>query len=209
MREGNQLHLKVGQSVRHYIFGNGNLQDKINSFETIYFPKTRTEGIVTPFVGGKLPIYKQPEIPVLDGTGKVMPVLSSVLKRGVKKGAGKLKARAGKALTKAKGQATARARAVANKKVSALKRKVESSWKQKVTQIVKKRTGKTKELMKINKQIGALMKNPPGTIMKQIKQELSREIRKVTPKKTSIKGGPSHNELVRRAERLIYSDPNF
>ena len=182
----------------------------MNSFETIYFPKTRTEGIVTPFVGGKFPIYKQPEIPILDGTGKGMPVLSSVLKCGVKKGAGKLKARTGKALKKAKGQATARARAVANRKISALKRKVQSSLNQKVTQIVKKQTGKTKGLKtKISKRVGALMKNPPGTIKKQIKQQLSREIRKVAPKKTSIKGGPSHNELAGRAERLIYSGANF
>ena len=92
VREGNHLTLKVGKSFYHYIFGNGKLKDKMNSFETIYFPKTRTEGIVTPFVGGKFPIYKQPESPILDGTGKVMPVLSSVLKCGVKKGAGKSKA---------------------------------------------------------------------------------------------------------------------
>ena len=88
-------------------------------------------------------------------------------------------------MKKAKGQATARARAVANKKLSALKRKVQSSLNQKVTQIVKKRTGKTKGLKtKINKRVGALMKNPPGTSKKQIKQQLSREIREVTPKKT-------------------------
>ena len=49
---------------------------------------------------------------------------------------------------------------------------------------------------------------PPPAVKRNIRNELSKEIRKLTPKR-SIKGGPSHNELVRRAERMIYSGANF
>ena len=64
----------------------------------------------------------------------------------------------------------------------------------------------------INKRVGAIMKNPPGPIKKHIRQEVSKEICDVIPKKSklSIKGvQPSHNEPVRQAEHIIYSGANF
>ena len=39
-------------------------------------------------------------------------------------------------------------------------------------------------------------------VKRNSRNELSKEIRNLTPER-SIKGGPSHNELVRRAERMI------
>ena len=49
---------------------------------------------------------------------------------------------------------------------------------------------------------------PQPAVKRNSRNELSKEIRKLTPK-SSIQGGPSHNELVRRAERMIYSGANF
>ena len=47
---------------------------------------------------------------------------------------------------------------------------------------------------------------------KKYTNELSKDIAKSVPKRrarSSINGGPSHNELVRQAERAIYSGANF
>ena len=48
------------------------------------------------------------------------------------------------------------------------------------------------------------MKNPPAPVKKQIRQELSKEIRRGVPKRNKAIKGTSHNELVRQAERIIY-----
>jgi len=56
----------------------------------------------------------------------------------------------------------------------------------------------------VNVRVGAFMKNPPAPVKKQIRQELSKEIRRGVPKRNKAIKGTSHNELVRQAERIIY-----
>ena len=53
------------------------------------------------------------------------------------------------------------------------------------------------------------MKNPPPNVKAKIRQNLITEVKKVIPRKTSIKGGLTHKQLVREAERAIYSGANF
>ena len=46
----------------------------MNSFSTDYTPRTKSDGIITPFVGGgeNIPIYKEPNIPItMEGEGIV------------------------------------------------------------------------------------------------------------------------------------------
>ena len=118
-----------------------------------------------------------------------------------------------KAARKAKGRVTARARAPANKKLGVLKRKVQSQLKEKVTQAIKKCAGvKTipkKSTQAINKKVGSIIRNPPKNIKSKIRRNISMEIKKAIPKKNSIKGGLTHNQVVRQAERAIYSGANF
>ena len=112
-------------------------------------------------------------------------------------------------MRKAKGKG----KAIAKKKIGVLKRKSQSKLKQKVTQIVKKHTGiKTipkKATQEINKTVRSLIRNPPKKIKSEIRKNISMELKKVIPKKTSIKGGLTHNQLVRQAECAIYSGANF
>ena len=118
-----------------------------------------------------------------------------------------------KAARKAKGKVTARARAVANKKLGVLKRKIQSQLKQKVTQAIKKRAGvKTipnKITQAINKKVGSSIRNPPKNIKSKRRKNISMEIKKAIPKKNSIKGRLTHNQVVRQVERAIYSGANF
>ena len=178
----------------------------MNSFSTDYTPRTKSDGIITPFVGGgdNMPIYKEPNIPItMEGEG---------VKEGLKKGSRIAKTQIVKAARKAKGEVTARARAVANKKLGVLKRKIQSQLKQKVTQIVKKKMGgkmPKSVSSKINKKVGSFMKNPPPNVKAKSRQNLGSEVKKVIPRKTSIKGGLTHSQLVREAERAIYSGANF
>ena len=112
----------------------------MNSYSTDYTPRTKSDGILTPFVGGgeNIPIYKEPNIPIsMDGAG-VADLVKKGLVKGLKKGSRIAKTQIVKAARKAKGKVTARARAVANKKLGAMKRKIQSQLKQKVTQIFKK-----------------------------------------------------------------------
>ena len=60
----------------------------------------------------------------------------------------------------------------------------------------------------VKRRVNQIRPAPPPAVKRNIRNELSKEIRKLTPKRT-ITGGPSHNELVRRAERMIYSGANF
>ena len=186
----------------------------MNSFSTDYTPRTKSDGIITPFVGGgeNIPIYKEPNIPItMDGAG-VADLVKKGLKKGFKKGSRIAKTQIVKAARKAKGKVTARARAVANKKLGAMKRKIQSRLKQKVTQIVKKKIGGKipKSISsKINKKVASVMKNPPPNVKAKIRQNLITEVKKVIPRKTSIKGGLTHKQLVREAERAIYSGANF
>ena len=183
----------------------------MNSFSTDYTPRTISDGIITPFVGGgeNIPIYKEPNIPItMEGEGVV-----DLVKKGLKKGSRIAKTQIVKAARKAKGKVTARARAVANKKLGAMKRKIQSQLKQKVTQAIKKRAGvKTiprKITQAINKKVGLFIRNPPKNIKSKIRKNISMEIKKAIPKKKSIKGGLKHKQLVREAERAIYSGANF
>ena len=85
--------------------------------------------------------------------------------------------------------------------------------KQKVTQVVKRRAG-IKTLpktitQKINKKVGSIIRNPPKTTKSEIRKNISMEIKKAIPKKNSIRGGLTHNQLVRQAERASYSGAKF
>ena len=80
--------------------------------------------------------------------------------------------------------------------------------------MVKRRVGGTSRKLQseINKKVNTLLTNPPPAVRKGIRNELSRELAKSVPKRrvrSSINGGTSHNELVRQAERAIYSGANF
>ena len=53
------------------------------------------------------------------------------------------------------------------------------------------------------------MRNPPQKIKSKIRKNVSMEIKKTVPTNPSIKGGLSHEQLVKQAERAIYSGANF
>ena len=101
-----------------------------------------------------------------------------------------------------------RSRAVRSK-LGGLKRKIGAKLKRKIGTQLKGKIGaqmKKKVSAAVTRRVNRM--RPASTVKRNIRNELSREIRKLTPKR-SIKGGPSHNELVRRAERMIYSGANF
>ena len=137
-------------------------------------------GIVTAVDGNGFPVYREPRRP-MSGSG----IVSSL---------GKAAKRSARKLT--------RSRAVRSK-LGGLKRKIGAKLKGKIgAQMKKKLSAAVRGQRRVN-QI-----RPPPAVKRNIRNELSKEIRKLTPKR-SIKGGPSHNELVRRAERMIYSGANF
>ena len=141
-------------------------------------------GIVTPMDGNGFPIYREPRRP-MKGSGIVLS-----LGRAAKRSARKL----------------TRSRAVRSK-LGGLKRKIGAKLKRKIgTQLKGKIGAQIKK--KVNSALTRRVKQPPPAVKRNSKNELSKEIWKLTPKR-SIKGGPSHNELVRRAERMIYSGANF
>ena len=143
-------------------------------------------GIVTAMDGNGFPVYREPRRP-MSGSGIV-----SSLGRAAKRSACKL----------------TRSRAVCSK-LGGLKRKIGAKLKRKIGTQLKGKIG-----AQMKKKVRAAVKRrvtqirPPLTVKRYIRNELSKEIRKLTPKR-SIKGGPSHNELVRRAEHMIYSGTNF
>ena len=143
-------------------------------------------GIVTPMDGNGFPVYREPKRP-MKGSGIV-----SSLGRAVKRSARKL----------------SRSRAVRSK-LGGLKRKIGAQLKRKIGTQLKGKIGaqmKKKVSAAVTRRVNRI--RPPPAVKRNIRNELSKEIRKLPPKR-SIKGGPSHNELVRRAERMIYSDANF
>ena len=102
-----------------------------------------------------------------------------------------------------------RSRAVRSK-LGGLKIKIGAKLKRKIGTQLKGKIGaqmKKKVNAAVTRRVHQI-KPAPLTVKHNIRNELSKEIRKLTPKR-SIKGGPSHNELVRRAERMIYSGANF
>ena len=145
-----------------------------------------SSGIVTAMDGNGFPVYREPRRP-MKGSGIV-----SSLGRAAKRSARKL----------------TRSRAVRSK-LGGLKRKIGAKLKRKIGTQLKGKIG-----AQMKKKVSAAVKRrvnqirPPSTVKRNIRNELSKEIRKLTPKR-SLKGGPSHNELVRRAERMIYSGANF
>ena len=94
-----------------------------------------------------------------------------------------------------------------------VKERIQTQLNQKVAQVVKKRVGvKTlpqKVTQKINKEVKSIMRNPPQKIKSKIRKNVSMEIKKTVPTNPSIKGGLSHEQLVKQAERAIYSGANF
>ena len=53
------------------------------------------------------------------------------------------------------------------------------------------------------------MRNPPQKIKSKSRKDISMEMKKLVPQKSSIKGGLTHEQLVRQAERAIYSGATF
>ena len=145
-------------------------------------------GIVTAMDGNGFPVYKEPRRP-MKGSGIV-----SSLGRAAKRSARKL----------------SRSRAVRSK-LGGLKRKIGAQLKRKIGTQLKGKIGaqmKKKVSAAVKRRVNRIRPAPPPAVKRNIRNELSKEIRKLTPKR-SIKGGPSHNELVRRAERMIYSGASF
>ena len=144
-------------------------------------------GIVTAMDGNGFPVYREPRRP-MKGSGIV-----ASLGRAAKRSARKL----------------SRSRAVRSK-LGGLKRKIGAQLKRKIGTQLKGKIGaqmKKKVNAVVTRRVNRI-RPAPLTVKRNIRNELSKEIRKLTPKR-SIKGGPSHNELVRRAERMIYSGANF
>ena len=56
----------------------------------------------------------------------------------------------------------------------------------------------------INRRVNHFILQPSTAVKQDIRNEVSKEIQKLSPK-SCIKRGPSHTELVRRAEHMIYS----
>ena len=180
----------------------------MNAYATIYrppskLPSTMSPGIFPDIAGRGFPIYTETTKPgYMAGAG----LMSSLTKRArgvtgriARRAVGKMRRTVGKS---------------ARGKLSALKKKIGASLKRKVSTAVKKRVGGTSKKLQseINKKVNNLMSNPPPAVRKNIRNELSKEIAKSVPKRrvrSSINGGPSHNELVRQAERAIYSGANF
>ena len=137
--------------------------------------------------------------------------VADLLRKGFKKGSRIAKTLIVKAARKAK--VTERARAVGNKKLGVLKRKIQSQLKHKVTQAIKKGAGfkiiPRKITQAINKKMGSIIRNSPKNGKSKRRKNISMEIKKVSPKKNSIKGRLPHTNLVRQAEHAIYSDANF
>ena len=125
--------------------------------------------IVTAMDGNGFPVYREPRRP-MKGSGIV-----SSLGRAAKRSARKL----------------TRSRAVRSK-LGGLKRKIGAKLKGKIGAQMKKKASAA--VKRREHQI----RPPPPAVKRNSRTELSKEIRKVTPKR-SIKGGPSHNELVRHA----------
>ena len=161
----------------------------MNTKGTIYaYPRWAgmSPGIVTPMDGNGFPVYREPKRP-MKGSGIV-----ASLGRAAKRSARKL----------------SRSRAVRSK-LGGLKRKIGAQLKRKIGTQLKGKIGaqmKEKVSTAVTRRVNRI--RPPPAVKRNIRNELSKEIRKLTPKR-SIKGGPSHNELVRRAERMIYSGVNF
>ena len=180
----------------------------MNAYATIYrppskLPSTMSPGIFPDIAGRGFPIYTETTKPgYMAGAG----LMSSLTKRAggvtgriARRAVGKMRRTVGKS---------------ARGKLSASKKKIGASLKRKVSTAVKKRVGGTSKKLQseINKKVNNLMSNPPPAVRKNIRNELSKEIAKSVPKRrvrSSINGGPSHNELVRQAERAIYSGANF
>ena len=144
-------------------------------------------GIVTAMDGNGFPVYREPRRP-MKGSGIV-----ASLGRAAKRSARNL----------------SRSRAVRSK-LGGLKRKIGAKLKRKIGTQLKGKIGaqmKKKVTAAVTRRVNR-NRPAPSTVKRNIRNELSKEIRKLTPKR-SIKGGPSHNELVRRAERMIYSGANF
>ena len=143
-------------------------------------------GIVTAMDGNGFPVYREPRRP-MKGSGIV-----SSLGRAAKRSARKL----------------TRSRVVRSK-LGGLKRKIGAKLKGKIGAQLKGTIG-----AQMKKKVSAAVKRrvnqirPSPAVKRNSKDELSKEIRKLTPK-SSIKGGPSHNKLVRCAECMIYSGANF
>ena len=188
----------------------------MNAYATIYrppskLPSTMSPGIFPDIAGRGFPIYAETTKPgYMAGAG----LMSSLTKRArgvtgriARRAVGKMRRTVGKSARRTIGKS-------ARGKLSALKKKIGASLKRKVSTAVKKRVGGTSKKLQseINKKVNNLMSNPPPAVRKNIRNELSKEIAKSVPKRrvrSSINGGPSHNELVRQAERAIYSGANF
>ena len=155
----------------------------MNTKGTIY-ARPRWAGIVTQMDGNGFPVYREPRRP-MKGSG-IVASLGRVAKRSARK--------------------LSRSRAVRSK-LGGLKRKIGAQLKRKIGTQLKEKIGAQMK-KKVSAAVKRRVKQPPPAVKRNIRNELSKEIRKLTPKR-SIKGGPSHNELVRRAERMIYSGANF
>ena len=181
----------------------------MNAYATIYRPPTKLPSTMSPGIfpditgRGGFPIYTETTKPGYMGGAGLMSSLTKrahgVTGRIARRAVGKTRRTVGKS---------------ARGKLTALKKKIGASLKCKVSTAVKKRVGGTSKKLQseINKKVNNLMSNPPPAVRKNIRNELSKEIAKSVPKRrvrSSINGGPSHNELVRQAERAIYSGANF
>ena len=98
-------------------------------------------------------------------------------------------------------------RAMRNK-MSGLRRKIGASLKRRVSKAVMRRIGTGKKVQgSISRRVNQFMRRSPPAVKRDIKQVLSKEIRNASP--SFLKESASHDELVRRVERMMYSGANF
>ena len=173
----------------------------MNTIKTNYNLSTMSPGIVTlgQYGNGDYPIFKKPR--EFEGNGNE---IRPNPKRRQQRGEGILSS----AITALKkGAKGANVKSRFKKRIqTALRKKAQTAMTNKVQTAVKRLMGSK-----------TLSKNVKNMINKKVKNLGPAAVRKIvaaTPKENRVLGkisikGPSHNDLVRQAERMIYSGANF
>ena len=167
----------------------------MNTKRTIYSTSpTTTPGIASMglYGNGEYPIFRKPVR--FEGDGLAISTIKTVAKSAL-----------------AKSKTAVSKRALKKKGQSAMKSKIQTALNKKFQTAVKRLTG-SKTLSKnvksiINNKIKTLGPTVTQKLVASSPRGIESHVRKVIGK-SSIKE-PSHNDLVRQAERMIYSGANF
>ena len=170
----------------------------MNTVQTVYNNPTTTPGIVSigQYGKGGYPIFKKPT--KFEGDGLALSALKKGVRSTLAKSRTLLKEKAREAMKKRRGQKTA-------------KSKVQQALNKKLQTAVKRLTGSKTLSTNVKGIINKKVKNLGPAATRKLVAASPRGIENRVKKaigKSSIKE-PSHNDLVRQAERMIYSGANF